>query len=56
MLIRSLRTNNVIVQTYKSNSVVHCELEIIDTNNVKITFASGQAADSITVNVLSAAS
>ena len=51
-----LGTNNVIVQTYKSNSVVHCELEIIDTNNVKITFASGQAADSITVNVLSAAS
>ena len=32
-----LGTNNVIVQTYKSNSVVHCELEIIDTNNVKIT-------------------
>ena len=51
-----LGTNNVIVQTYKSNSVVHCELEIIDTNNVKITFASGQTADSITVNVLSAAS
>tara|TARA_R110002074_G_scaffold87147_1_gene192509 strand:+ start:54 stop:1259 length:1206 start_codon:yes stop_codon:yes gene_type:complete len=51
-----LGTNNVIVQTYKSNKVVHCELEIIDTNNVKIIFASGQTADSITVNVLSAAS
>ena len=51
-----LGTNNVIVQTYKSSKVVHCELEIIDTNNVKIIFASGQTADSITVNVLSAAS
>lgn len=52
----SLATSNIIVQTYKSNKVVHCELEIIDSNNVKVIFASGQVADSITVNVLSAAS
>lgn len=52
----SLATSNIIVQTYKSNKVVHCELEIIDSNNVKVVFASGQVADSITVNVLSAAS
>ena len=52
----SLATSNIIVQTYKSNKVVHCELEIIDSNNVKVIFASGQVADSVTVNVLSAAS
>ena len=52
----SLGTSNVIVQTYKSSKLVHCEVEIVDGNNVKIIFASGQTADSITVNVLSAAS
>lgn len=52
----SLGTSNVIVQTYKSSKLVHCEVEIIDSNRVKIIFASGQTADSITVNVLSAAS
>lgn len=52
----SLGTQNVIVQTYKSSKLVHCEVEIVDNNNVKIIFASGQTADSITVNVLSAAS
>lgn len=51
-----LGTSNVIVQTYKSNKVVHCEIELTDSNNVKVIFASGQTADSITVNVLSAAS
>lgn len=52
----SLGTSNVIVQTYKDSKVVHCEVELTDSNNVKIIFASGQVADSITVNVLSAAS
>lgn len=52
----NLGTSNVIVQTYKSSKLVHCDVEIIDGNNVKIIFASGQTADSITVNVLSAAS
>ncbi len=52
----SLGTSNVFVQTYKSSKLVHCEVEIIDGNNVKIIFASGQTADSITVNVISAAS
>jgi hypothetical protein len=52
----SLGTSNVIVQTYKNSKVVHCEVELTDSNNVKIIFASGQVADSITVNVLSAAS
>lgn len=52
----SLGTSNVIVQTYKASKVVHCEVEIIDSDNVKIIFASGQTADSVTVNVLSAAS
>lgn len=52
----NLGTSNVIVQTYKSSKLVHCEVEIIDGNNVKIIFASGQTADSVTVNVLSAAS
>jgi hypothetical protein len=51
-----LGTSNVIVQTYKNSKVVHCEVELTDSNNVKIIFASGQVADSITVNVLSAAS
>ena len=52
----ALGTSNVIVQTYKDSKVVHCEVELTDSNNVKIIFASGQVADSITVNVLSAAS
>lgn len=52
----ALGTSNVIVQTYKNSKVVHCEVELTDSNNVKIIFASGQVADSITVNVLSAAS
>jgi hypothetical protein len=52
----SLGTSNVIVQTYKNSKVVHCEVELTDSNHVKIIFASGQVADSITVNVLSAAS
>jgi hypothetical protein len=52
----SLGTSNVIVQTYKNSKVVQCEVELTDSNNVKIIFASGQVADSITVNVLSAAS
>ena len=52
----SLGTKNIIVQTFKADKVVHCELEIVDTDNVKVIFGAGQTADSVTVNVLSAAS
>jgi len=52
----NLGTKNIIVQTFKADKVVHCELEIVDTDNVKVIFGAGQTADSVTVNVLSAAS
>ena len=52
----SLATSNVIVQAFKSSKMVMCDVEIIDSNNVKLVFAQGQTADSITVNVISAAS
>lgn len=51
-----LATSNVIVQAFKSSKMVMCDVEIIDSNNVKLVFAQGQTADSITVNVISAAS
>jgi len=52
----NLGTKNIIVQTFKADKVVHCELEVVDTDNVKVIFGAGQTADSVTVNVLSAAS
>lgn len=52
----NLSTTNVIVQAYKSNKMVMCEVEIVDANNVKLVFAQNQNANDITVNVLSAAS
>ena len=52
----SLATSNVIVQAFKSSKMVMCDVEIIDSNNVKLVFGQGQTADSITVNVISAAS
>jgi hypothetical protein len=52
----SLATSNVIVQAFKSSKMVMCDVEIVDSNNVKLVFAQGQTADSITVNVISAAS
>ena len=52
----NLSTTNVIVQAYKSNKMVMCEVEIVDANNVKLIFAQNQNANDITVNVLSAAS
>ena len=52
----SLGTSNVIVQAFKSSKMIMCDTEIVDSNNVKLVFAQGQTADSITVNVISAAS
>ena len=51
----SLATSNIIVQAFKSSKMVMCDVEIVDSNNVKLVFAQGQTADSITVNVISAA-
>ena len=52
----ALGTLNVVVSLFMKNKQIYADVEIVDEKSIKVSFAKNVAKESVTINVISAAS